>query len=175
MKTSDVPLDLLPPRVPNHVRSNTESRVTYQNFTFEDEFFDSIIPHNSDARQADRDDWPPRFLFDVAYGCTAMRTWGASEFVKFATDHAKEYYYHDEDYKDDGHNDNHDNDDQTTIRAKEMPVTRQAKAGDGQVLDVFDMVLGLWAYGSRKDLCRARKMEKERMRESVQKWRQAVS
>ena len=150
--------------------------------------------------QADRDDWPPRFLFDVAYGCAAMKT--ASDFVKFATDHTKEYYYHDEDYKDDGHNDDHDAKvrrkgavrpkktnqhsrrlevgRRTTVRAKKADQhsrteTRQAKAGDGQVVDVFDMVLGLWAYGSRKDLCRARKMEKERMRESVQKWRQPVT
>ena len=88
MKTSDVSLDPRPPQVLNLVQPNAGSRLTYQSFTFKDEFYDSKVPHNSDARQLDHDDWPLHFFFDVAYGCAAMKTWGASEFVKFAEEHA---------------------------------------------------------------------------------------
>ena len=55
------------------------------------------------------------------------------------------------------------------------PATREAKARDSQTVDYLDMVMGLWMHSARKDMRRARRMKKEKNRESVQKWRQAVA
>ena len=133
---------------------------------------------------------PPHFLFDVAYGCAALKTWGVREFVQFAEEQANEAYYHDVDYGEDGEksddNDKHPNDDKdattaASVRGKqtvrpekanhhsrtETPATGQAKAGDSQAVDNFDVVVGLWVHNARKDMRRARIMKEGQMRESV--------
>jgi len=179
MQTSDVPPNPRSSSLLSAAQPNTGSRLTYQDFTFEDPIYDIIAPHNADVKQRDHADWPPHFLFDVSYGSVAMKTWGASEFMNFAENNTKEYHYQDKEYED-----NSDNDDsgpaanvrrKGTVRPKKAdkhsrPATQQAKAGDGQERDFFDLILGLWEYGGREDLRRARRMEDERIRESVQKW-----
>ena len=49
------------------------------------------------------------------------------------------------------------------------------KAGDSEAVDIFDVVAGLWAHNSSKDMRRARMMKEEETRESVQKWLQFVA
>jgi len=139
----------------------------------------SSTPHNAVARQShNNDQLPPRFLFDVAYGCAALKTWGAREFVQFSEEQAKEFYYNNMDYDDDG-DDNYDDGARVkkSVRLQkadrhsrtETPATGQTKAGESQTFDVLDMVVGLWMHNARKDVRRTRMM-KERTRESVQNW-----
>jgi hypothetical protein len=40
------------------------------------------------------------------------------------------------------------------------------KAGDSQAVDIFDVIVGLWAHNARQDMCRAC-VRKEQTRESV--------
>jgi len=132
----------------------------------------ALSTHTAVARQShNNDQWLPRFLFDVAYGCAALKTWEASEFVQFAEEKAKEFYYHDVDYDDDGDN----NYDDARVRRKKSvqpqkadlhsrtgtPATRQAKAGDSQTFDVLDVVVGLWMHNARKDVRQACMMKEE--------------
>lgn len=72
--------------------SVANSRLTLQHFETLDAFTRYVVPHNSDARQSDGDDWPPPLIFDVAYGCAALRAWGEDAFVQFCRMRAKGIY-----------------------------------------------------------------------------------
>jgi hypothetical protein len=73
--------------------SVANSRLTFHNFSCSDELVHFLVPHNSVAVQSDND-WPPPFLFDVAYGCAALKAWGVKDFVQFSREKTKEFYYH---------------------------------------------------------------------------------
>jgi hypothetical protein len=196
MNPDDVPqamqpqwvLDLLQHRAyPSHL----DSRLTFHNFTNDDGFTRQVAPHNSAMKQSDHDDWPPRFLFDVAYGFAALKTWGVKEFVEFSDEQAKDIYYCDGDYDGDGDNDDSNDDDDTgvsirrnkTIRPREgnrpsrtrKPRTKQAKAGGSQTVDYLDIVVGWWMRSARQDVHRARMMKEEQTQKNVQEWLQSVS
>ena len=49
-------------------------RVTFYNFNSIDALLTSVAPNNADARRSSGNDWPPGFLFDIAYGCAALIT-----------------------------------------------------------------------------------------------------
>jgi hypothetical protein len=183
MNVDDVPLVMQPQWVLDHLQfgvypSVANSRLTFHNFTCNDYLVQFITPHNSIATQSNND-WPPRFLFDVAYGCAALKTWGVKEFVQFAEEKTKEFYYHD------GDDDDDDSDNGYSVsgggkrarvpakKADRHPRTETlGKAGDSEAVDIFDVVARLWAHNARKDMHRARTMEEEQTRESVQKWLQ---
>ena len=77
------------------------SRLTLQHFNALDVATALVAPHNSDARQRlDHHDWPPPLLFNISYGCAALRTWGVPQFVQFAQQHTKHI-----DYEEDSDND----------------------------------------------------------------------
>jgi hypothetical protein len=59
--------------------SEADSRITFQHFNTQDPVM-FMAPHNSDARQSDSNEWPPPLIFDVAYGCAALKTWGLPAF-----------------------------------------------------------------------------------------------
>jgi hypothetical protein len=80
--------------------SVANSRLTFQHFRNHDPLTTVIAPHNSDARQSASNDWPPPLIFDVAYGCAALKTWGVTTFMEFARSRTKHIYNNDED--DDG-------------------------------------------------------------------------
>ncbi len=186
MNVDDVPLVMQPQWVLDHLQfgvhpSVANSRLTFHNFKCSDYMIQHIVPHNSVARQPNNG-WPPRFLFDVAYGCAALKTWGAREFVQFAEEQTKEFYYHDGDHDDDG-----DDDDGHSVRGagkragvRQNKTVRTKKAdrhswtetlektGDSQAVDILDVVVGLWVRNARKDMRRARTMEEEQTRECVQ-------
>ena len=113
MNVGDVPLVRQPQLVLDHLEfdvhpSLANSRLTFHNFNCSDYLVQYIVPHNSVAVQSNND-WPPRFIFDIAYGCAALKTWGVREFVQFSEEETKEVYYHDVDNDDDGTDDD-DND-----------------------------------------------------------------
>src|SRR6266550_7471150 len=81
------------------------SRLTFQHFNIPDALTTLGAPHNSDARQrVDHDDWPPPLLFDVAYGCAALNTWGVPQFMNLARQRTRHIYYDDDDNDDDDEN-----------------------------------------------------------------------
>ena len=162
MNVDDVPLVMQPHGIIQFAvhPSVASSRLTFHNFSCSDPVVEFIVPHNSVAVQSNND-WPPPFLFDAAYGCAALKTWGVKEFVQFTCEKTKEFYYHNVDYEDDGD----DSDDSHSVRV----------SGDTEAIDRFDMIAGLWAYNARKDMRRARMMKKEQTRENIQKWRQSVA
>ncbi|KAF8323659.1 hypothetical protein F5887DRAFT_1165934 [Amanita rubescens] len=145
MNVDDVPLVMQPQWVLDHLQ---------------------FVPSTSQLGcSATNNDWPPRFLFDVAYGCAALKTWGVKEFVQFTVEKTKEFYYHDGD--DDG--DGNDSDDghsvrgagkRTIVRRNKTAQAKKAdrhsqtetleKARDSGVVDILDVVAGLWAHNARK-------------------------
>ncbi|KAF8323572.1 hypothetical protein F5887DRAFT_1290598 [Amanita rubescens] len=190
MNVDDVPLVMQPQWVLDHLQfdvhpSVANSRLTFHNFKCSDYMVQHIVPHNSVAMQSNND-WPPRSLFDVAYGCAALKTWGVGEFVEFAEEKTKEFYYHNDDDDDDDDSDNGHSvrgagkrarvRRNKTVRADRHSWTETLeKAGDSEAIDVLDVVAGLWVHNARKDMRRARMMEEEQTRESIQKWLQFVA
>lgn len=77
--------------------SVADSRLTFQHFVNRDPVTALVAPHNSDARRSDSDDWPPPLIFDVAYGCAALNTWGVPTFMDFARTRTRHIYYNDGD------------------------------------------------------------------------------
>ncbi|KAF8338530.1 hypothetical protein F5887DRAFT_1273085 [Amanita rubescens] len=147
MNVDDVPLVMQPQWVLDHLQfgvhpSVSNSRLTLHNFTCSDYMVQYISPHNSVAMQSNND-WPPRFLFDVAYGCAALNTWGEK---------TKEFYYHDGD-------DDDDSDNGHSVRVRAKNADRHSRQGDSEAVDILDVVAGLWAYNARKDMRRARMNE----------------
>ena len=73
--------------------ADAESRLTFQHFNNRDLVTRIVAPHNSDARKSDSDDWPPPLIFDVAYGCAVLKTWGLHAFKDFARQRTRRIYY----------------------------------------------------------------------------------
>ncbi|PVF91666.1 hypothetical protein CPB86DRAFT_878391 [Serendipita vermifera] len=96
MNPEDVPIahKLLPTRIDNkHLHHS--SRWTMQYFSDTEGAFQMQhylnVPHNTDLlAPEDLTDWPADFLFDMLYGCVALKRWGQEEsiqtLVKFASD-----------------------------------------------------------------------------------------
>jgi hypothetical protein len=168
-----------------HLGSNpllTVSRLTFQHFNAPDAVTTLVAPHNSDARQyVDHDDWPPPLLFDVAYGCAALNTWGVPQFMNLARQCTRHIYY-------DGGDDN-DNDgepdvdvfgvdqkrrqqrlDRDARAARREKKRQEAQAADSQTPDFADMILALWMHNARKGQRQARAIKAEKTQEKVQTW-----
>ncbi|KAF8325714.1 hypothetical protein F5887DRAFT_901102 [Amanita rubescens] len=132
------------------------SRLTFQHFNAPDVVTTYVAPHNSDARQrVDHDDWPPPLLFDIAYGCAALNTWGVPQFVNLARQRTRHIYY-------DGEPDDVSGVDQKRRQADCLIVLRglsgeeqkkkqasNTKAADSQTPDIADIILGLWTYNAK--------------------------
>jgi len=72
--------------------STAQRRLTIQHFSVQDFLIPFVTPQNCDGRPSDQNDWPPPFIFDVAYGYAALKTWGVSEFIDFARERTKNIY-----------------------------------------------------------------------------------
>ncbi|KAF8737659.1 hypothetical protein AX14_012536 [Amanita brunnescens Koide BX004] len=155
------------------------SRLTFQHFNAPDVVTAIVAPHNSDARQrVDHDDWPPPFLFDVAYGCAALNTWGVPQFVNLARQRTRHIYYDDD--NDDG--EPHVDVSGVDQKRRQQQLDRQAQfarregkkqetqAADSQIPDVADIILGLWMHNARKRQRQARAMKAEKTQEKVRTW-----
>ena len=165
-------------------------RLTFQHFNNRDFATMTLAPHNSDARISDSVDWPPPLIFDIAYGCAVLKTWGLPPFLDFARERTKDIYY-----------DNGDNDDENDdgggggggdggnggdgkLRSKHTqqkldriaPAARREKmrgdqqasnTADSQAPDFADMLMALW---TRKGQRQAHAMKADRTCEKVQSW-----
>ena len=192
MNVDDVPLAMQNDAIVDLLQfavhpSVANSRLTFHNFSCSDRVVHFLVPHNSAAVHSNND-WPPSFLFDVAYGCAALKAWGVKNFVQFSREKTKGFYYHDNDYEDDGEDDDDGDGGHSgrgagkqvmvsrnkTVRTKKADRHAQTETlenvGDSEAVDMFDVVAGLWAHNARKDMHRARKMKKEQTRESIQNW-----
>ncbi|KAF8960929.1 hypothetical protein BDZ97DRAFT_2035202 [Flammula alnicola] len=143
-------------------------RLTFQHFSNKDCNVAFLAPHNSDTKQSDSNEWPPPLVFDVAYGCVTLKTWGVAEFVQFAQEHTKEIYYNYDDNECD----------------RDAPAARQEKVRhvgwfssdteNSQRGDFLDLVVGLWELNARKAVRQAKAMKAESTRENVRKWLESV-
>jgi hypothetical protein len=171
--------------------SAADRRLTLQHFNNRDHVVDRNAPHNLDARQSDSDEWPPPLIFDVTYGCAALKMWGEHMFVNFAEEHVRNIYYNREDNGGDGgggsrnggnRGDGKPDDGQSEKHSQQVHghdawTERRMKAcqranntGDSD-LDFFDIILGLWMFNARlKDQHQARAMGEDKTREKVQTW-----
>jgi hypothetical protein len=73
--------------------SVADSRLTFQHFNNSDLVTATVAPHNSDVRYSHSSEWPPNLIFDVAYGCASLKTWGVPTFLNFARQHTRDIYY----------------------------------------------------------------------------------
>ena len=193
MSVNDVALVMQP--LAEHLGFNPSlavSRLTFQHFDAPDVVTTLVAPHNSDARQrADHDDWPPPLLFDVAYGCAALKTWGVPQFMNLARQRTRDIYYHnDDDENGDGGGDGGDGEPDVDVsgidqkryqqrldsdaraarREQKKKRASNTKAADSQTPDFADIILGLWMHNARQGQRQARAMKAEKTQEKVRTW-----
>ena len=153
------------------------SRLTFQHFANSDPLTALVAPHNSDARQSNSDDWPPPLIFDVAYGCAALNTWGAPIFMDFARTRTRHVYY---DNGEDGRYSKQkiDRDARAARRAAKWAKDSGQQAGstaDSEAPDIADIVLSLWMHNARKVQRQVQTMKADKTREKVGKWLNSVN
>ena len=73
--------------------SAANRRLIFQHFNVDDPAVRVWAPHNSDARQPNSNVWPPPVMFDISYGCAALKTWGVPDFKDFARQLTRDTYY----------------------------------------------------------------------------------
>ena len=160
MSVNDVALVMQP--IAEHLSLNPSpavSRLTIQHFKAPDVVTAFVAPHNSDARQPmDHDDWPPPFLFDVAYGCAALKTWGVPQFVNLARQRTRHIYY-DDDNDQKRYQQRLDSDARAARLEQKKKRASNTKAADSQIPDCADIILGLWMHNARQGQRQARAME----------------
>ena len=79
MDVTDVPY-VLQPNAANIGCAATQ-RLTLQHFDNDDPIISMNAPHNSDARISNSAEWPSDLVFDVSYGCAALKQWGDPTFI----------------------------------------------------------------------------------------------
>lgn len=178
--------------------SIADKRLTFQHFNTHDLVVQMIAPHNSDARRSVGDEWPPPLIFDVAYGCAALKTWGVAAFIVLARNHTQDIYYNNRHNDDDhgrgisrgrgghgGHGRGDGKPDNGHSQQKRdrdaRAANRQAKFGRqasditrSQSPDFAEIILGLWMQNARKSQDIARAMKADRTWEKVQTWLESV-
>jgi len=162
MSVDDVPIVLQPNA--QHLGFSpwlSANRLTLQHFQNADHITVLIAPHNSDGRHhVGHDDWPPPLLFNIAYGCAALNTWGVSHFVNLVRQHTRYIYY--DDQKLHQHRLDHD------LQAARQEKKKQEV--DSQTPDYSDIILGLWMHNARKGQHQAHARKAEKTQEKVQTW-----
>ncbi|KAF5381750.1 hypothetical protein D9615_005440 [Tricholomella constricta] len=164
-------------------------RLTFQDFGSSDCCTAMVAPHNSDGRIADSEEWPPPLLFDVAYGCVALKKWGDSRFVDFARGRTRDVYY--ENVVINGGNADHkkgerggsrddcgggggggggDGDDEKPGKKGGRHGQHASDAADPPAPDCFDMILAIHTLNARKGLRQAHAIKAEKTREKVRSW-----
>ena len=152
-------------------------RLTFQHFNTNDPIVILVAPHNSDARPSVSNEWPPDLIFDIAYGCAALKAWGAGDFVQFMQEHTRNIYY---DFDNDGGGGGGSLRRSERIRAqvrKNHKAAGQKKAQrlarnteDDQGIDFADMILALWMRNAKQRQHQAHAKKVDHTREKVQKW-----
>jgi hypothetical protein len=164
--------------------SVANSRLTFQHFADREVVTALVAPHNSDARRSESDDWPPPLIFDVAYGCAALKTWGVLAFMDFARTHTRHIYYNDVDNNGDKNRDSGgggpSGDGQggrrsqqkidCDARAPKRAKYRGQQAAESEAPDIADMVMSLWMHNARKVQRQVHAMKAHRAQEKVGMW-----
>jgi len=185
MTVNDVGLTMQPSA--NHVGfviqpSDATRRLTFQHFSdIRDPATEILAPHNSDARQSDSNEWPPPLIFDVAYGCAALKTWGVPLFRKFARGETRDIYYNNGNSGDEENGGGGESGDLGEAKRIQQAREREPEkrrlgqqASDSTGPDFADMVLALWMYNARKGRHRADAVKVDRTQEKVQTWLDSV-
>jgi len=98
MGINDVPFVAPPPLLGFGEPQPGEPRLTFQHFREVDSLVALGAPHNSNVRHSIvnvnspdcggggdlESEWPLDVIFDVVYGCAALKAWGVPEFMDFA-------------------------------------------------------------------------------------------
>jgi hypothetical protein len=190
-------MDLVMQISTNHVGFNLDPSVvdrclTFQHFNNHDLVVDIIAPHNSDARISGGDGWPPPLIFDVAYGCAVLKTWGVPAFIEFTQRQTRSIYYNhgDNNNKNDGDGGSHcgcgshhghwgDGQSSQQVQDCDAYAARGQSRSTGQETsnipkyqdpDFADMVLGLWMQNARKVQHQAHAMKADRTQGKVKAW-----
>lgn len=150
-------------------------------------------------RENQSDNWPPPLIFDVAYGCAVLKTWGLHAFKDFARQCTRCIYYDNGNNHIDGNGagaggagdgsgggggagPSGDDQDENCLGQKTDRALRAARqAGDSvgqpasstedsEAPDVADMVLGLWMHNARRLQPQVHAMEAGQTKEKVRKW-----
>jgi hypothetical protein len=167
--------------------SVAHSRLTFQHFSNRDPIIALVAPHNSDARRSDSGDWPPPLIFDVAYGCAALNTWGVPAFMDFARTRTRDIYYNDGDNNGDENGDSGGggpSGDGQGGRRSQQKIDRDARdakrakyrgqqgnsTAESEAPDIADMVMSLWMHNARKVQRQVHAMKAHRAREKVGMW-----
>lgn len=188
MSVDDV--DLIPQRTIQHVNSvvqPSKKRLTFQHFNNSDIVVNDIAPHNSDARISDSEDWPPPLIFDVAYGCAALKTWGVPAFLNFSRTQTRNIYYNNNNRNENGDGRGRSGDSKSEKRrqqkqdCQERAIRWENRCADqeagntaAQEPDVADIILTLWMQNARKGQHQAHAMKADRNREKVEGWLESV-
>jgi hypothetical protein len=156
--------------------SFTGKRLTFQNFSNDNSVVNLIAPHNSDVRIADSDKWPPPLIFDIAYGCAALNTWGVPAFNDFARTQTRDIYYND---REDENNDGGDREHQKQVEERDKQATERTKRtagrkGNSANPDIADMVCALWMLNARKGQHQVHAMEADRNQKKVEGWLESM-
>lgn len=161
--------------------SEARKRLTFQHF-ISSRVTEFVSPHNSDARISDSDNWPPPLIFDVAYGCAALKTWGLPLFVESARRHTKGIYYNNVNENDDKNGGGGDG--STSMTSRDLRALKRQKirnvgqqgrsSADSDVPDAADMILGLWTYNARKAKAQVPAMKASRNQEKIEAWRNSI-
>ena len=69
------------------------NRLTLHHFIIPNIVINNTTPFNSDVRISNSDEWPPALLFDAAYRCAALKSWGVPAFINCAKIETNDIYY----------------------------------------------------------------------------------
>ena len=143
--------------------STAVKRLMLQHFNTCDPLVQMMIPHNSDARQSVGDEWPLPLIFDVSYGCAALKTWGVAAFIVLAQNHTRDMYYGNV-----GDSDDHGSGGGGSHGQQASHIAHS------QSPDFADMIFGLWMHNVRKSQQKAHAIKVERTQENVHTWLESV-
>ena len=165
MDVTDVPYVLQPNAV--NIGIGAERRLTLQHFNNNDTALAIIGPHNCDARISNSNDreWPSDLLFDVSYGCAALKQWGDPTFVTAMRGIINRGRGRGTGGGEDPHG----------TAARSERAARRAKAKDTAMTvdtqdDYADVVLALWTRNAKTHQRQAQAKKADRTRHEVQKW-----
>jgi hypothetical protein len=179
MGVDDVPIIAHPPWIDfENPTTGASPRLTFQHFKDVGKMVGLAAPHNSDARRlSDSEGWPPPWIFDVAYGCTVLNTWGVGEFMEFARRRVEGRYYGEGGGGDNQNSAKRNSKSHSKRKARrwvQMVGYHAFNRPDSPDADVADIILGLWTHSARKAQRQARAKKVERTKEKVREWRDSL-
>jgi len=158
-----------------HIVPTVPRRLTLQHFNNTDPIITAHAPHNSDARISNSPDWPSDMVFDVSYGCAALKHWGDPTFIAIIRNHIANLNSRGRGRGRGGgrgigigrgSNGNESCAERAARRARAIDQANIADSWD----DYADVVLALWMQNATKRQQQAEAKKVDRTRDEVQKW-----